>query len=796
MLKLDLKIALRNLWKNKGFAFISIAGLGVALAIFMLAILYANYEKSYDSWNNGYENIYRVNYKSQDENVALSPGNMATTSKEKIASVAASTRIQEYWRGDLLLKINNKSLYLNDVLLADSNFLKVFSYPLLYGNAGKVLNTPKSVIISKELSESVFGKGVNPVGETVMLDQNSGYIIDAVVDVARYPSHFRFSMIRRFKKSASDDYYTNNYYTYIKLQPRSDLKLTSSLLNRNREELLNAELLKLPNDEKADFSEFINNNKLYLQPIKDIHLNKSNVEYEFAGNGVGLYLYLMLIVASLVLIIAAVNFTNLSVTIATRRAKETGVRKVLGADRFQIGIQFILETAVQCVVSLAIGFVILELALPSFNVLIDRSILLDKVSDYYVIISQVMIVLLVVTLMVGLYPALLISNIVPAKVLKGNFNSSNRGSLIRNGLIVLQFFIAVLFISGVWIINKQLKFMQNKDLGYKPGQVVALTIMQDSSDEHYRAIKNALRGIEGVNMISRADHLPGEDLGGNSYVSGGRTYNANFITVDVDYFQTMGLKMLQGRSYEVENRTDTLNSLILTQAAAKLFNLKEPVGKLLKFRGKNVQVIGLVKDFNHYSPEKKYQPIVFQYANGNPFLYVLVNISSSQPMETIAKIESAWQKLEPNFPVKYTLLDKKFDSLLHKQTQLRSIIGFLSVVTIGLALMGIFAIATFTAQRRIKEINIRKVLGASIYDILSLLNAGFIKLVILANIVAWPIAYFLLKNWLNDFAFRIEMPVLPFAASGAITLLLTVAVVSMQSYKAATTNPVDALKYE
>ncbi|PTT03378.1 hypothetical protein DBR11_02310 [Pedobacter sp. HMWF019] len=796
MFKLNLKIALRNLWKNKGFAFISIGGLGVALAIFMLAMLYANYEKGYDSWNSGYENIYRVNYKSPDEDVALSPGNMATTSKEKIASVAASTRIQEYWRGDLLLKTKNKSLYLNDVLLADSNFLKVFNYPLLYGNTSKALNTPKSVIISKELSESIFGKGINPVGETVILDQNSGYIVDAVVDVARYPSHFRFSMIRRFKKSMSDDYYTNNYYTYIKLRSQSDLKLTTSLLNRNREELLNAELLKTPNEDKADFNEFINTNKLYLQPIKDIHLNKSNVEYEFAGNGVGLYLYLMLIVASLVLIIAAVNFTNLSVTVATRRAKETGVRKVLGADKFQIGVQFILETAVQCVVSLAIGFVILELVLPSFNVLIDRSILLEKVSDYYEILAQVMMVLLVVTLMVGLYPALLISNIVPAKVLKGNFSSSNRGALIRNGLIVLQFFIAILFISGVWVINNQLKFMQNKDLGYKPGQVMALTIMQDSGDEHYRAIKNALRGIEGVNMISRADHLPGEDMGGNSYGNGGRNYNANFITVDVDYFKTMGLKMLEGRSYQVENKMDTMNSLILTQSAAKLFNLENPVGKTLNFRGKNVRVIGLVKDFNHYSPEKKYQPIVFQYANGNPFLYVLVNISSGQPMETIAKIEAAWQKLEPNFPVKYTLLDKKFNSLLHKQTQLRSVIGFLSVVTIGLALMGIFAIATFTAQRRSKEINIRKVLGASIYDILSFLNIGFVKLVILANIVAWPIACFLLNNWLNDFAFRIEMPVLPFAASGVITLLLTVAVVSMQSYKAATTNPVDALKYE
>ncbi|MBE9602759.1 FtsX-like permease family protein [Pedobacter sp. MC2016-24] len=796
MFRLNLKIALRNLWENKGFALISIAGLGLALAIFMLAMLYANYERSYDSWNNGYENIYRVNYKSPDENVALSPGNMATTSKEKIAAVAAATRIQDYWRGELLLKTKHRDLYVKDVLIADSNFFKVFNYPLLYGNADKVLNTPNSVIISKALCESIYGKGVNPVGEAIMLDQKTGYIVDGVIDVARYPSHFRFNMIRRFKKSASDDFSSNNYYTYVKLQPNADLTLTTALLNRNRQELLNRELSKVPDAEKAGFHEFITSNQLYLHAVKDIHLNKSNVEYEFSGNGTGRYLYLMLVVAALVLIIAAVNFTNLSVTIATRRAKETGIRKVLGASKFQIGFQFILETAVQCLISLVIGLVILELLLPSFNVLVDRSIILGKWSDYNEIIAQVMLVLLLVTVIVGLYPALLISHIAPAKVLKGNFSTSNRGFLIRNGLIVLQFFIAVLFISGVWVINKQLTYMQNKDLGYKPAQVLALTLMQDFSDQHYRDIKNTLGAIEGVNLISRADHLPGEDMGGNSYGNGGSTYNANFITVDVDYFKTMGLTMLEGRPYLVENKSDTLSSLILTQAAAKSFRLENPVGKTLKFRGKDVNVIGLVKDFNHYSPEKNYQPIVFQYANGNPFLYVLVNISATHTKETIADIEAAWQKLEPDFPVKYVLLDKKFDDLLQKQAQLRSIIGFLSVVTIGLALMGIFAIAAFTAQRRSKEINIRKVLGASIYDILSLLNVGFVKLVVLANVIAWPIAYLLLKHWLNDFAFRIEMPLLPFLVSGAVTLLLTIAVVSLQSYKAAKTNPIDALKYE
>ncbi|MGQ7855090.1 ABC transporter permease [Pedobacter sp. WC2501] len=795
MFRLNLKIALRNLWKNRGYAFVSIAGLAVALTIFILTMLYSNYEKGYDSWNIGYEQIYRVNYKSSTEDVALSPGNMATISKERIPAVEASTRIQDYWFGDMLIKTKVKSLYVNDVVLADSNFLKVFSYPLVYGDAKTALSKPQTIILTKAMSERIFGKGVNPVGETILVDNILPNVVTAVIDEGRFPSHFHFNMIRRFRKSVNDEFYSNNYYTYVKLNPQSNIAQVEILFNKNRTEVLNAELAKVPNDEKQNFTDFINQNKLYLQPVKDIHLTKANVEYEFQNNGIGKYLYLMLVIASLVLIIAAVNFTNLSITIATRRAKETGVRKVLGAHRMHIGLQFILETAMQCLLSLGVAIIMVELFLPTFNAMIGSAIQLENIADYKEISGQILILLLTITLIAGLYPALLISNVIPAKVLKGNFSNSNNGYWIRNGLIVLQFSIAVLFISGIWVINNQLTYMQRKDLGYKPKQVLAVT-MQDKSEEHFRAVKNILKNISGVNSVSRADHIPGEDMGGNTYSHAGKSYDASFISIDVDYFKTMGMKLLEGRAYSQTNPSDTLNSLILTETAAKNFNLINPVGKKMKFRGRDVKIIGLVKDFNHYSPEKEFQPIVFQYIKGNPLRYVLLDISAQQSAQTIAQIESAWTKLEPNFPIKYSLLDRSFEKLLQKQSQLRSIIGLLSFITITLALMGIFAIAAFTTQRRSKEINIRKVLGASIFDILSLLNKGFAKLVILANVIAWPFAYFILKKWLNGFAFRIDMPLLPFILSGVITLFLTIIIVSLQSYKAANANPVDALKYE
>jgi len=320
--------------------------------------------------------------------------------------------------------------------------------------------------------------------------------------------------------------------------------------------------------------------------------------------------------------------------------------------------------------------------------------------------------------------------------------------------------------------------------------------MQNMSDQHYNKIKNTLKSIPGIRTISRADHIPGEDMGGNSYGVNGKTYSGNFISIDVSYFEAMGMKMIDGRDYSAANPLDTTKSIILTETAAKSFGIDHPVGKTIKLHGTDVNIIGLVKDFNHYSPEKSYQSIVFQYIKGNPLRYLIVNLDPKQSASALNQIEQEWAKLEPDFPIKYSLLDNSFKKMLASQAQLRQLIGLLSIVTIALALTGLFAIAAFTTQRRSKEINIRKVLGASILDILKLLNKGFALLVLIANLIAWPIAYFVLDKWLKEFAFRIDMPIMPYILSGVITLILTILIVSMQSIKAASSNPVDALKYE
>lgn len=795
MFRLNLKLALRSLWKNKSYAFINILGLAIALCLFLFAILYVNREKSFDRWSAEVGLTYRINTKQPDKTVALTPGNVAMIAKEKIAAVSASTRMQGAWIGDLLVKTKDKTVYCSDFLMADSNFFKVFPYPALHGDPRTALAQPKSVILSKDYSEVLFGANVDPIGEVLTIDKNQGYTVKAVIDTERYPSHFSFNMITRLDGNGAGEYYSNNYYTYVSLYPDANLSATQNLLNRARNEVSKGFLGQLNKDDQIMFAERIRTNSLRMQAIGDIHLNKSDLLYEFADNGVGNYLQIMLIIATLILIIAAVNFSNLSVTMTLQRAKETGIRKVLGAHRHQIVVQFLLETTVQCILSLIIALGLLELISPQFNALIDTHVSFKDIENYGQVMFQIAGLLVGVIVFVGAYPALLISNTVPSLVLKGNFSNTEKGYLVRNALIIFQFAISVLFISSIWIISSQLKYMQTKDLGYKPNQVIAINLT-NSDDQYFNKIKNILAKVPGINEVSRTDRVPGENMGGNNYVSKSTTYAADFITVDVGYFHTMGMNIISGEAFKADNVEKNHRSVLLTEAAAKKMNLNEPVGKTIKLGGQDLEVIGLVRDFNHYSPEKDYQPIVFQYLNGNPLHYLLVQVDAGNASRTLQQIENVWKTFEPESPLKASFMDQAFERMLATQIRLQKLIGILSGVAIGLALMGLFAIAAFTIQKRNREISIRKVLGASLIDILTLLNRVFIRLVVVANLIAWPIAYIVLKDWLNDFAFRTELSVWPFAISGLITLLLTIVVVSLQAFKTANANPSHHLKYE
>jgi putative ABC transport system permease protein len=795
MFRLNLKLALRSLWKNKSYAFINILGLAVALCLFLFAILYVNREKSFDRWSTGVGLTYRINTKQSDKSVALTPGNVAMIAKEKIAAVSASTRMQGAWIGDLLIKTKDKTLYCSNFLMADSNFFEVFPYPALYGDPKTALAQPQSVILSKAYSDVLFGVGVDPTGESVAIDKNQGYTVKAVIDTKRYPSHFSFDMITRLDGNGAGEYYSNNYYTYVRLSSDANLSATQNLLNKERNEVSKGFLGQLSKDDQLMFAERIKTNSLKLQAIGDIHLNKADLIYEFADNGVGKYLQIMLIIAALILIIAAVNFSNLSVTMTLQRAKETGIRKVLGAQRHQIVVQFLLETTVQCMLSLIIGLGLLELISPQFNTLINTQVGFKDIENYGQVIFQIVGLLAFVIAFVGAYPALLISNTVPSLVLKGNFSTTEKGYLVRNALIIFQFATSVLFLSGIWIIHSQLEYMQTKDLGYKPSQVIAINLM-NSDDKYFDKLKSVLAEVPGIKGISRTDRVPGENMGGNNYISKSVTYASDFITVDVGYFQTMGMDILMGEAFKADNIEKNYRSVLLTEAAAKKLNLNEPVGKTLKLGGQDLEVIGLVKDFNHYSPEKDYQPIVFQYLNGNLLHYLLVQVDAANASNTLQRIENVWKTFEPESPLKASFMDQAFERLLATQIRLQKLIGILSGVAIGLALMGLFAIAAFTIQKRNREISIRKVLGASLMDILTLLNRVFIKLVVVANVIAWPIAYIVLNDWLNDFAFRTELSVWPFIVSGAISLLLTIVVVSLQAFKTANANPSNNLKYD
>ncbi|RZL06324.1 MAG: FtsX-like permease family protein, partial [Pedobacter sp.] len=524
-----------------------------------------------------------------------------------IPAISASTRIMGSWFGDALIKTDKKSIYAADFLQADSNFFKVFQYPVLYGNTER-FQTLKTVVLSRAYSSLLFGKDVNPVGESIEINSVNGYVVAAVIDTDRYPAHLKFNVIERIEGSGSEDFYSNNYYTYVKLVAGAKIKETEILVNQVRRKALEAFMPRMADELKAAFALRIANNSIQLQEVAGLHLNSTQIEYEFANNGVGKYRYMMLLIATLVLIIAIVNFANLSITAALRRAKEIGIRKTMGAGKLQVGLQFLMETTLLCISSLIVALILVELLLPSFNRAIETNVSLNLVTNVAQFPVQLLMVLLTIICLAGIYPVMLVSNIVPSAVLKGNFSNSNKGYIIRNTLVLIQFSISILFICGIWVINTQLTFMQQKDLGYQPEQVVAINTVQ-IDDQHFNVVKNKLSRIPGVQLVSRTDHLPGEEMGGNNYVYDGRTYSASFLTVDADYFKAMGMKLMKGRPFDANNSLDATSSLVLTETAANYFNIKDPVGKQIKLFGQDFSIIGLVGDFNHYSPARSYEPI-------------------------------------------------------------------------------------------------------------------------------------------------------------------------------------------
>ncbi|TCC92010.1 ABC transporter permease [Pedobacter frigiditerrae] len=790
MFKLNLKIALRNLWKNRGITSINVGGLAVALAAFILVTLYANYETSFDKKNPNYDQIYIVGRILPDLKTNYTPPPFGKAIKDNLPEVE-NVGVTKVGGFEFAISSNGATIFTKNLLRLDYNAAKMFNINPT-GGLNKPAGDERLFYLSKENMDGLFPNKKDNKPELVSLGSKSAGQTATVQGAVINDKHSNITFDALSIANVlgeGENYGYNNYNTYIQVKEGTDI----ANLEQKITAMYRAELVKGETDKSV--LERVKEVSVFLDPLKNLHLRPK------AGTDANYKILITLsVLGLLILVIACINFTNLSIAQATKRAKEVGVKKVMGAFRFQLTIQFLLEIFMQCVVATVLGLIIAEIILPQFNNLFLVDLAIWRMDN--VLIWQLPLILLFITLIAGVYPAMVLSGFKPAVVLKGNFTTSKQSYWLRNSLLVVQFSIAVIFITGLLIISSQLKYMRSQDIGFSANQVVYIkNIAYFTNPKDFEPIRDRIMKIEGVKSATVASGIPdGSENGTNGYTVEGKEANIDFLDIDFDYFETLNIKLKEGRFFSKDFNTDTASSAILNESAIAKYGLKNPIGKIIRGCRTDYKIVGVIKDFKTQGFETAIQPTIYTMKNpcGNSKLEIMLKVDESRMSEVLATLKSQWSDINKkdgdNF--RYQFLDELYGKLFQKQEQLQSVFFAAAILTILIAMLGLFAFAKYITNGRIKEIAVRKILGANDLQIFKLINSSFFVLVMIANLISWPLAYILTKKWLETFAYRIEMPILPFILSAVITISLTIITVSIQARNAVKANPVDALKYE
>ncbi|MBL4904625.1 MAG: FtsX-like permease family protein [Flavobacteriaceae bacterium] len=652
--------------------------------------------------------------------------------------------------------------------------------------------------MTEETAKKLFGDE-NAIGKILNYDNRRDYIVRGVVKEPKGQSHFQFDMF--LARNTMDQIWLNdNFYVYVKLREGVDYNDFKEKMSANFMKKIEPQVEQMLKVNIAEFIKQGNNFEYQLQKLTDIHLY-SHKDMEIQQNGNIMYIYVFIGIALLVILIAGINFMNLSTARSGKRAKEVGVRKVSGASRPMLIVQFLTESVIQSFIALFIAYILVELFLPGFNNIMDTNIVL--LNDYF---TQTLLFSLGITLFYGLfagsYPAFFLSGFQPVSVLKGDFTKTKGGALLRKSLVVIQFTAATILIIGMIIIFKQISFMHQKDIGFQGDQVIVVPIQTEKMVNNFRTYKDIFLKNSNVQSVSRASFFPGESMNQSMFSIEGNDENMPFWNLDVDYdfFKTLDIKLLDGRLFDREKESDSITYYIVNETAVKNYNIENAVGKrigtFINQKGDKIfsNVIGVVKDFHIQGFDKPIRPMLLRVSNR--VWSASFKIAPQNTNATIDFIEKEWSKLEPTHPFRYEFLDDKFGAQFKQQESFGTMFLFLTILAILISAMGLYGLASYTAEQRTKEIGIRKVLGASVGLIMNMLTKDFIKLVLIANVFAWPIAYIIAKDWLSNFSYQIDMPVLPFVFATVLSIVIALITVSTQAYQAANSDPVNALKYE
>ena len=783
-----LKIFFRNFKRRPLYPLVNLLGLTAGITCFLLAMLYVSHELSYEEWNPNVDSIYRPIIRLDDSQVFVgSPEPMPAAVMDAYPEIT-DWAISRH-KGDPLVSYNDNSVY-GSQMSVTTNWFEFFPFPFKYGDPLTCLQNKNNLAISEEIATKIFGDE-NPLGKTVKLQNDKAFEITGVFTIEGNNSHVQGSnIIRGFDKSEYvngewGDFSHNAYYKTTEnfdLQ-RMNAEMTDFYLERGAK----------ANNQTVEEYGGIYTATLEMEALADIHLYAAYLQ----GKGTNT-IFVLSLLSLLILLISAINFINLSISGATQRAKEVAVRKTLGSSKKGVASQFVMEVGLLCIIALFLSLALTEILLPAFSNLLNVEMhIMDVLSDLPFLLA----VILTILLLSGLFPALYLANFNPVKVLKGNFSRSKSGTILKKGMIVFQFAASAVFLVGAYIVNEQLEYMNNKDLGFNKEQVLLIsTANGEEVLEKKELMRNQLNKISGVESVFITDRPPGayNRRGSVSQVFvGEKMFATDIHFVDENFFPDMQIPVLQGRNLDKNMVLDTVgNKVLVNETFVRLHEMENPIGKKLTFWGNyDSEIIGVVKDYITKGFDHEITPAIYNMPYSAPF--VLVKMKSEDLQGTIAEIEDIWKSdIEAGFPFRYEFLDENFAELYSDQTKMQSLVAYLSFVMVLIALLGLFAVATHTIQQRYKEVAIRKTIGASDGQLLGGLIKDFVVICAFAAVLALPIAYVLTNGWLEGFTYRINMPLLPYIVVPILIMLLTVLMVWSQAGRALKVDLVTYLKYE
>jgi putative ABC transport system permease protein len=797
-----IKHSFRSLNRQKSYFLINMAGLSIGIACSLIIALFIIHELSYDAFNEKGDNIYRLVVHGiigdRELSYACVSAPVGPTMQQEFPEVEDFTRINAL--NAPTVKYSDRTYTENGFIESDSSFFNIFSIPLIRGNRKTVLSKPHTLVLSKSTATKFFGD-TDPIDKLLKVgDDEVYYRITGVMEDIPETSHLRANMIGSFitDPNSKDTYWANNNYpTYILLKPGASPEQVNAKIPGMIRKYMGVLVQKSLG---ITIDEFINKNKytIYLQPMKDIHLNPSITQVSStkpASNPK--YLYIFGSVAVLILIIASINFMNLSTAQASKRAKEVGIKKVSGSSKGLLIRQFSMESMLLSLISLVFAIVLIENVLPYFNNLLGIELQMNLFSRWFMI-PLLLAFSVLVGLLSGSYPAFFLSSFNPAVVLKGKLNNKMKHGWFRSILVVLQFSISIILIVGTIIMVRQIRFMLNKDLGFNKEQLMVIA-RADAIGNHVTAFKEALGKIPGVMKISASTAVPGHSESGKTYTVEGQTgdvmdFKINYI--DYDFFDTYGIKISSGRDFNESFAADN-NACIVNESAIKQLNLNNPFAANLVDGYERLNLVGIVKNFNFESVQSQINPYIFRYkGDENNYGYISLKLSKEATTSTIKETEKVWDAFASGNPFQYFFMDQDFAQKYKEEKQGAQLSVIFSVLAVIIASLGLFGLTSFTIEQRTKEIGIRKTMGATVRSIFYLISKEFVLLVSISTLIAWPLIYYFAKNWLQNFYYRIELRPFDFLSGFMIALVIALFTISYKTVKSARINPVTALRYE